>query len=243
MSSLFLNSPLTKTTFPFSSNSVQRSLGSFAALGEIARPRLNIEVPSSRPRAGKSSARSGPPPVLDLLPKSFWRHDHLLDFTLKLRSVVQGFSYDLTFPRFLPSLALGPVSLSEGLIEPDRRKFKLIIEASSTLHRGTSVIRCLEEEKNVRGFDCETRGATCSVLFPGCGLEQKNQQLSVWDLRNLRRADDGTGPCSEVRMAAKMCLGGLPLQNVRTSFIPIITAWDFTPGARTRIAQGLGGLI
>jgi hypothetical protein len=62
MSSLFLNSPLTSSTLPFSSNSVHRSFASLADLGDMLRPRLNIGAspPSSKKDpSGKSSDFSG----------------------------------------------------------------------------------------------------------------------------------------------------------------------------------------
>lgn len=75
INSLFLNSPLARTTFPFSSNSVQRNLGCVAALADILRPRLNIEVSklSSRPfpHFGISSAHNRPPLLAPVAPNSF----------------------------------------------------------------------------------------------------------------------------------------------------------------------------
>jgi hypothetical protein len=59
INSLFLNSPFTRVTFPFLSNSVQRSRGSFVAFA--ARPRPIVKPPSV-----PSSISAGPPQRLCL---------------------------------------------------------------------------------------------------------------------------------------------------------------------------------
>lgn len=80
ISSLFLNSPLTRTTLPFSSNSVHRSLASFADLGDMLRPRLKAGAspPSSKKEpSGRSSDFSGRG-IFCLRPHNWRSHPPLL---------------------------------------------------------------------------------------------------------------------------------------------------------------------
>lgn len=89
ISSLFLNSPFTSTTFPYSSNSVQRSFGSFAALTAIILRLLNIDVsPVSAPAyalLGKSSGSRAFLLVLEFPPQSFSCHFSFVELAELLR--------------------------------------------------------------------------------------------------------------------------------------------------------------
>ena len=71
MSSVFLNSPSTRITLPFSSTSVHRRRGSSAALADCTRRLVNMEEPCSYSSCtGRSSGLSGLTPFFAPMPQS-----------------------------------------------------------------------------------------------------------------------------------------------------------------------------
>jgi hypothetical protein len=234
MSSLFLNSPLTSTTLPFSSNSVHRSFASLADLGDMLRPRLNIGAspPSSKKDpSGKSSDFSGRG-IFCLRPHRWRSHPlSLLDAchplpSLELCHPFLSFDayrcevYDESV-RLLPRLALCPGRpCVAGVPARGHKKSRLRKPASRVVGFDIVVDTHLWGEAicNELGLreGGETRGAAWSNMKPR-GLALKKQSPSDCDLRNLSRVEDGVGACKLDRMAAfghqRNCRQNLPCKE------------------------------
>lgn len=171
----------------------------------MLRPLLNIESLLSSAKdpsgPGRSSGCSGFPPFFDLVPQSFWCHlANLPDDECRCNDSVfkQAGSLSRAVLRFdLGSrwvvLALGqrksrfknPASMvAPPLATVDKPRVADLDAALLIFDRGGGPL-----------------GATWSNVKPGLGFALKKQMLSDCNLRNLRRASEGTRLCKVGRIA------------------------------------------
>lgn len=202
ISSLFLNSPLTKTTLPFSSNSVQRSFCSFAAFADIVRPRAYAVASAPSSPYGPSTPLRGRRrftflPNARLSQSALWLSDaHLYPpiecFALRLMTLARGRG----------ELILGRIA--GGSVTRGMRKSRLRRLASQVAGVGMGAHRCEYD-----GFGAPSLFAVCccgpggdprSKLKP-CEFALKKQRPSDWNWRNLNKLDEGTGTGRLARMA------------------------------------------
>jgi hypothetical protein len=174
----------------------------------MLRPLLNIESLLSSMREpsgpGRSSGCSGFPPFFEVEPQNFSCH-----FAEREEACLweySGFKQPGSFMRATLRDSLG----SSPWVAPLGQRKSRFRNPASIVACPATVDNLLEDELKVvipiRDRDRDSRGAACSKKNPGRGFGLKKQMLSDCNLRNLRRADDGTGLCKVGRMAATRSL-------------------------------------
>lgn len=195
INSVFLNSPLVRTIFPFSSSSVQRSLGWAAALADICLPKLNIDSPPSSRRCcglGRSSGCKGFPLFIDRYPHSWYHFLPFVELWCTPETPFHSFLLCLLIPR-----GIRDSGRRAEIADWGKRKSRAGNPASRVACRGTVVDIVLEAPMEAllpagAGVcTCVLRGAAWSNVNPGRGFGLKKQTLSDWDFRNLRSVDEG----------------------------------------------------
>ena len=194
MSSVFLNSPSTRITFPLSSTSVHRNLGSRDAFADKVFGVLNIDPWSKSSRLGRSSGFRGLPPFLAELPHSLSCQDRACaaltgsgSDTLDRKRVVLKRPLPSLLPSRRGSRRRRGSRSKQAASRVAARRPHVVDSGRGLLAGAAAVLHWPPEEAEARA---------------GPGLLGLKKATSGWERRNRRRFRDGTGKRNGVCIAA-----------------------------------------